>query len=553
MKAVDLYTQWLKVVSYDDLKTELLAIKGNNSEIEARFSKELEFGTAGLRGILGVGSNYINVYTIRRTTRALASYMLNHGLKKVVISYDSRKFSYDFAHDTAEVLAFYKIKTFFCTELQPTPVLSYLVRQLQTDIGIMITASHNPANYNGYKVYDNTGGQISLETAQEISDIASGLPYFSISRTPFHDAFENGLIENVPEELYQKFLRNAEKVRTNNINLAILSVIYTPLNGTGYKMDPFILRKNNIHVSVVEPQSYPDYTFKTCPFPNPELISALQLGIDKMKETDADLLLATDPDCDRVGLVVMHKGKAINVNGNEIGILLTDYLLQNKKLPNNPVFMKSIVSTPLVEKICEANKVKIYNLLTGFKYVGATLNILEKEKRENDFVLAFEESNGYLALPYIRDKDGVASSLLITEMAGWYKQNGKSLIDRLEEIYAEYGYYESITLNYDFPGINGVVKMNQIMNLLRNHQPLAINYVNVYKYIDYSLGVNGLDKSNVLEYNLDNEEKFIIRPSGTESKIKVYLTLVGDKKHFGAKQKKYVQWLNDIFYKEVLL
>jgi phosphoglucomutase len=546
MNTLEKYGLWLKNVEDKDLKEELISIKDSPEEINNRFYKSLEFGTAGLRGVLGAGTNYMNYYTVGQTTQAICNYMTDLKYTKVVISYDSRIMSAEFSKYCATIFAKNGITAYLVNELQPTPVLSYLVRQLQTNIGIMITASHNPAIYNGYKVYDHTGCQISIDLANIILKYISNVDYFNIQVMDYKLAIQKDLIKIVDEKYYSDFLEEAKKIRLFDFSLENINISYTPLNGTGWKLVPEILRSFGTKVNVVKEQGMPDGRFTTCPFPNPELLTALTLGINDAKENNSLALIATDPDCDRVGLVVKHNNEYVNISGNTIGLLLTDYIVNNKKLPKNPVFTRSIVTSSLVDSVLASKGINITKVLTGFKYVGEVLNNIQDI---DNFVFGYEESNGYLGLPYVRDKDGVATSLLIVEMIAYYNKQGKTLLDRLHELYSIYGAYVDKMYDYYLEGEEGGKKILAIMESLRKNPIKEILGVSVIETIDYSVGINGLDKTNAIELNLKNSDKVIFRPSGTEPKIKVYVTFVGEEDQINQRIQIFKPWLDSLILK----
>ena len=549
MNTEALFNVWLDNAKDDsDLISELESIKGNESEIYERFYRELGFGTAGLRGVLGAGTNRMNVYTVRRATQGLANFLnQKYDHPSVAISHDSRIKADLFAREAARVLAANGIKVFISTELQPTPVVSYAVRELKTDAGIMVTASHNPAKYNGYKCYGNDGCQMTDVSANAVFEEIKNVDYFNgdIKLISFDEGLENGLIEWISDSLYESYLDN---VQAQSVNPGIcqnsgLKVVYTPLNGAGNKLVRKVLARIGVENIVIVPeQENPDGNFTTCPYPNPEIKEALALGLDLCEKEQADLLLATDSDSDRVGIAVKTKDGYRLMSGNETGIMLINYILSNKKnngtLPANPVAVKTIVTSKLVEKICDKYGCELKNVLTGFKYIGEQILLLEQKKEENRYIFGFEESYGYLAGTYVRDKDAVVASMLICEMAAYYRQQGKSLDEVMNSIYEEYGYYINQTESFEFEGSAGMQKMADIMSSLRNSHPTKIagyQVTNIADYLNsYSKSLeNGkeetidLPKSNVLSYSLEGGGAAIVRPSGTEPKIKVYITAVG--------------------------
>ncbi len=550
MNTSELYSLWLeKAVDDPDLIAELKGIEGNDDEIYDRFYRELEFGTAGLRGVIGAGTNRMNIYTVRKATQGLAEYVLDKGGESVAIAYDSRIKSTLFAEEAAKVLAANGIKVYIYKELMPTPMLSYAVRELHCTSGIVITASHNPAKYNGYKAYGADGAQLSVENSAKVLSFVDKVEMFGGAKTmSFDEGITSGIIEYIGDELVEKYL---ETVKTRSVEkvTADLNVIYTPLNGTGNKPVREILKRIGIkNVTVVPEQEFPDGNFPTAPFPNPEIRQAFECAINLSKSVEADLLLATDPDCDRVGIAVKNGDDFTLMSGNEVGACLLDYILSRRKangtLPENPVAVKTIVSTPLADKIAAKYGCKLINVLTGFKYIGEQAGILEKKGEQERFVFGFEESYGYLAGAYVRDKDAVVASMLICEMAAYYKNLGKNLLDVINELYAEHGMVFTSQNSFTFEGAAGMKKMQDIMDDLRRLPPKKIGENQVVAISDYETSeklelksgkksVITLPKSNVLYYDLDeNGSNLIVRPSGTEPKIKVYITSVdadGDK------------------------
>lgn len=544
MSTSELYSLWLKNATDDpDIIEELKSIDGKDEDIYDRFYRELEFGTAGLRGVIGAGTNRMNIYTVRRATQGLAQYVLGEGGSKVAIAYDSRIKSTLFAREAARVLAANGIKVYIYKELMPTPMLSYAVRELGCTSGIVVTASHNPAKYNGYKAYGADGAQLSVENSQKVLDLVNKVDMFSSVRLcDFDEAVREGAIEYIGDELIDKYLetvksRSIEKVKGD------LKVIYTPLNGTGNKPVREILKRIGIeNVTVVPEQEFPDGSFPTAPFPNPEIRQAFECALSLSKTVPADLLLATDPDCDRVGIAVKDGDDFTLMSGNEVGACLLDYILSRRKangtLPKDPVAVKTIVSTPLADKIAAKYGCKLISVLTGFKYIGEQAGILEAKGQQERFVFGFEESYGYLAGAYVRDKDAVVASMLICEMAAFYKNEGKTLLDVINGLYAEHGMVYSSQNSFTFEGAAGMKKMQGIMDDLRALPPKKIGENSVIAISDYESSektelktgkktVITLPKSNVLYYDLDeNGSNLIVRPSGTEPKIKVYITSI---------------------------
>lgn len=547
-----LYNEWLENAAGDpDLIAELKEIGGNDDEIYERFYKDLEFGTAGLRGIIGAGTNRMNIYTVGRATQGLADFLNSrHGNPSVAIGYDSRIKSEYFAKEAAKILAANGVKVYLFDELEPTPCLSYAVRKYGTSSGIILTASHNPAKYNGYKCYDSNGYQMTDAEADEAYSFIRKVDYFNgIKSTDFDAAAESGLIEYIGENTIEEFLDEVQKqcVNPGICKKADLCVIYSPLNGTGNKPVRKILNRIGVEkLYVVPEQEMPDGNFPTCPFPNPEIKQAFECALKMTDEIKADILLATDPDCDRVGIAVRSKsGEYVLMSGNEVGAMLLNYLLSQKKekglLPGNAVAVKSFVSTDLAEEIAKKYGCEFKNLLTGFKYIGELITELEKEGKADKFVMGFEESYGYLAGTHARDKDAVVGAMLICEMAAYYKAQGKTLADVIEELYAEFGFYSNTVKSYAFDGAAGMKKMKKIMDNLRTAPPAEIAGMKVLRIGDYQKGIflntadntktkTGLPESNVLSYKLAGGNGVIVRPSGTEPKIKAYITAIGKNK-----------------------
>ena len=543
-----LYEQWLEsAVADEDLIPELEAIKGDEEAILDRFYKNLEFGTAGLRGVIGAGTNRMNVYTVNQATQGLADY-LNENFEEpsIAIAYDSRIKSEEFAKSVAGVLAANGIKVYIYPELVPTPMLSFAVRRLGCSSGIIITASHNPSKYNGYKCYDPNGYQMTDEAAAKTYEYIQKTDMFTGVKTmDFDDALAEDMIDFIEDWLVDEFYQKVLDCRVNpaEIKKAGLKVIYTPLNGTGNKPVRKILKKAGIKdVIIVKEQEKPNGNFPTCPYPNPEIRQAFECAIKTAEGTDADLLLATDPDCDRVGIAVRDGDDYVLMSGNEVGAMLCEYLLsslkEQGKLPENPIVVKTIVTTPLVEAIASAYGAETADLLTGFKYIGELVTSLEKQGEEDRFIVGMEESYGYLRGAHARDKDAVVASLIICEMAAYYKLRGISLKQFMDGIYEKYGMYLNSLLNFTFEGASGMQKMADIMCSLRENAPTEIAGKKVTKVADYKLStmkdtVTGeeaeitLPKSNVLSYSLEDNSKVIVRPSGTEPKIKAYITAFG--------------------------
>lgn len=547
MEIKEIYKSWLENAGEDqDLIEELKAM--NDDEIYESFYRELKFGTAGLRGIIGAGTNRMNIYTVRKATQGLANFLnKKYDAPSVAISFDSRIKGFLFAKEAARVLAANGVKAYISTELQPTPVVSYAVRELKASAGIMVTASHNPAKYNGYKCYGSDGCQMTDVNAGAVYDEIQQVDYFNgdIKLVDFEKGLESGLIEWIGDDLYETYL---DRVEEQTINKDIcrgsgLKVVYTPLNGAGNKLVRKILGRIGVeNVVVVPEQENPDGNFTTCPYPNPEIKEALAVGLKLCEKEQADLLLATDPDSDRVGIAVKTADGYRLMTGNETGIMLLNYILSCRKaagtLPENPVAVKTVVTSKLVDRVCEKYGCELRVVLTGFKYIGEQILLLEQKNEENRYVFGFEESYGYLAGSYVRDKDAVVASMLICEMAAYYRQQGKSLDEVMTSIYKEYGHYLNRTESFEFDGAAGMQKMSSIMDQLRSEPPVSVYGSKVTELADYLNSYcrdiqSGetyeikLPKSNVLSYSLDDGGAVIVRPSGTEPKIKIYATSVG--------------------------
>ena len=535
----ELYNEWLeKAVKDPDLKTELESVKGKDEEINDRFYRDLEFGTGGLRGVIGAGTNRMNVYTVGKATQGLANYLKNTGKSdlKVAVAYDSRIKSDVFAKHAASIFAANGITANIYTELMPTPMLSWAVRALGCDAGIIVTASHNPAKYNGYKVYGSDGCQVTLEAAEKILGEIEKLNIFADVKSGDFEQFVNeGKIKYIGQDVIDEYIANVKKqsIHPELCAKSGLKVVYTPLNGAGNKPVRRILKEIGINnVVVVKEQEMPDGNFTTCPYPNPEIKEALHLGLELCKTEKPDLLLATDPDSDRVGIAVPDGDKYVLFTGNEVGAMLLEYICKERTaagtMPANPVAVKTIVTTDLVKAIAAKYGVELREVLTGFKFIGEQIGFLEAKGEENRYIFGFEESYGYLAGPYVRDKDAVIGSMLICEMAAYYRSIGSSIKERLEEIYKEYGRYLNKVDSFEFPGLTGMEKMASIMQKLRDKPLTELAGHKVVKVTDYKKPEEtGLPAANVLIYSLDNGATVVVRPSGTEPKIKTYFTTLG--------------------------
>jgi len=549
MDYMKIYQTWCDRANEDPaLIGELREIDGDKDAIYDRFYTTLRFGTAGLRGVLGAGTNRMNIYVVRQATQGLAEYIKkDFGTGSVAITHDSRINSDVFMNEAARVLAANGLKVYITRELQPTPVLSYLVRHLGCVGGIMVTASHNPAKYNGYKVYGSDGCQMTDVAAGKVYDAIQSIDMFDgVQLCDFDEAVASGAIEYVADEVYDAYMSEVEKRQVNPgvCKDAGLKVVYTPLNGAGNKLVRRVLAEiGQSDVIVVKEQEMPDGNFTTCPFPNPELKEALAKGIELCEETGADLLLATDPDSDRVSIAVRRNDGTYRLyTGNEIGAMLTEYILSCRKalgnLPEKPVVVKTIVTTRIIKAICDKYGCEMRDVLTGFKYIGEVILGLEQKGEEDRYVFGFEESCGYLSGTYVRDKDAVVASQLICEMAAYYKKQGKSLVDVIDGIYAEYGYYLNTTLDFYFEGASGMDKMTGILDSFRKNAPAEIAGDKVVAVADYLTheakdlrtgAVEHIDlpTSNVLSYTTESGYGAIVRPSGTEPKIKIYITAIG--------------------------
>lgn len=526
------YNEWL--LFDDDTKQELLKIT-DEKEIEDRFYKDLAFGTGGMRGIMGAGPNRMNRYTISRATLGLANYLSEFPSpqKSVVIAYDSRNNSEDFAKCAAEVLAVKGITVYLFDKITPTPVLSFAVRHLGCIAGIVITASHNPKEYNGYKVYDENGCQLVPSLADKvIAHVQEITDYRAVPRLDFEVALQSGMIQMVGDEVLDAFLA-AVKTQALYTEPSKLKIVYTPLHGTGNIPVRRILQ--DYSVSVVKEQAVPDGNFSTVRSPNPEEKDALNLAIEQAKTEAADLVLGTDPDCDRVGIAVRHNGDYVLLTGNQVGALLADFVLRFKAdtLNEKSTLVKTIVTNDLGANIGRKYGLQIVETLTGFKYIGDQINRYEKTG-EKEFVMGYEESYGYLVGTHARDKDAVVASMLICEMTAYHKNNGKTLVDALEEIYKEYGFYLDALDSFVLQGIDGVQKMNAVLETLRARGASAFPDIETVQ--DFSEGIGDLPKENVLKYLFRNGSWLAVRPSGTEPKLKVYYSVRGESHEAAAEQ-----------------
>ena len=539
------YKRWISMVKYDqDLVNQLK--KYADFQIEDAFYRDLEFGTGGLRGVIGAGTNRMNVYTVAKATQGLAEYLLNkYGASaSVVVGYDSRIKSDVFAKTAASVFAANGIKVYLWSTLNPVPTVSFATRYLNASAGVMITASHNPSKYNGYKVYGADGCQITTEVAAEIYAQIEKIDIFKdIDFGNFETSLKENKIEYISDNVLTAYI---EKVKEQSVLFddqvdRDVAIVYSPLNGAGYiPVTRALNEMGYTSITVVEEQRLPDGNFPTCPYPNPEIKEAMQLGIEYAKKQNADLLLATDPDCDRVGIAVKNeKGEFVLLTGNETGLLLFDYIcsqrIKHNNMPENPIMVKTVVTMDMAEKIAENYGVKTINVLTGFKFIGEQIGLLESKNVEQSYIFGFEESYGYLRGTYVRDKDAVNAACMICEMFSFYKSQGISLIEKLNELFQKYGYCMNTLHSYEFEGALGFDKMQNIMKTFRESvgNNLKINSFankNILKVLDYNKGIDGLPKSDVLKYLLDDGCSVVIRPSGTEPKIKIYISVLASTK-----------------------
>lgn len=549
MGYIENYEKWLASDIVDNAaKQELLNVKDNEKELEDRFYRDLEFGTAGMRGVLGMGTNRINIYNVRQASHGVAAYVNKEGIeaakKGVLIGYDTRIMSREFAEETAKVLAKAGVKVFLFDTVHSVPEVSFGIRELGCAAGVMITASHNPKEYNGYKVYGPDGGQLPPEAVQTVIDAMNDIDIFDVEYMDLDSAKNSGMVEIVGPDLNEKFL---DIVQTQQLNpdavkevADTFKLIYTPFHGTGSRPVKEILKRIGFkNVLVVKEQDTEDGNFPTVKSPNPENKEGFTIAIEMAKENDVDVIIGTDPDCDRVGIVVRDaEGVYRTLTGNQTGSLLVEYILRSKQeqgvLPSDGVVIKTIVTTELAAAIAKSYNMEIMNVLTGFKYIGEKMTEFV-EKKNHTYLIGFEESYGYLVGNHARDKDGVVASMLIAEMAAYYKTKGKSLYEALQDIYKKYGYYAEKTMSYTMPGKDGMEKMAAILSGLREKPPVSVNGLDIVKVTDYQLQtitdkdgntepLTGLPKSNVLRYDLSDEKSyFIVRPSGTEPKIKLYL------------------------------
>lgn len=538
------YEMWLSEPSLTEIeKMELRGLKEN--QILDQFGADLEFGTAGIRGVMGIGTNRMNKYVVRQATQGLADY-LNKGKvpAKVAIAYDSRNNSELFAKETASVLAANGIKVYIYKELMPVPALSFAVRELRCSAGVVITASHNPKQYNGYKVYGPDGCQMTINAANAVLENIKNTHVFrDIKKSVFVEQLTNGQIEHISDDVINKYYASvlSQSIKGPQASPRILKIAYTPLHGAGLKPVTSVLKADGFeNIDIVEEQRLPDGDFTTCPYPNPELKEAMELGIKLMLEKDDDICIATDPDSDRAGVCVNHHKQPVMLTGNEMGILLFDFICtareEENKMPQNPVVVKTIVSSDLINLMAAKHGVKVIDVLTGFKFIGEQIHLLEQAGHVERYLFGFEESCGYLTNPAVRDKDAVNANLLICEMANYYKHRRITLVDRLNELYNEFGDYKTVTLSYEISGLNGKERIAKLMEDFRNPEIQAqigeIDHIGDYELqkIIYKKKEENtyLPKSNVVKLFLKDNETVTFRPSGTEPKIKAYIFAHGE-------------------------
>lgn len=532
------YDIWIEKATVDqDIVDELKKMKDSEDKKEDAFYRNLAFGTGGLRGIIGAGTNRMNIYTVAKATQGLADYLIKkYDKPSVVIGYDSRKKSEMFAKVAAGVFAANRVTVNFWSELLPVPTVSFGVRHLKTSAGVMITASHNPSKYNGYKVYGDDGCQITTEAAAEILEEIEKLDIFEdVKLFDFEDGIKSGIIKYISENVFTAFVDEVKSQSVlfgDDINKDV-AIIYSPLNGTGLKPVTRVLAEAGYsNITIVKEQELPDGNFPTCPYPNPEIKEAMALGMEYAKKYNADLFLATDPDCDRVGIAVRDStGDYVLLSGNETGILLLDYICSqrkaHRKMPEDPVLIKTIVTSDMATQVADHYGVRTVDCLTGFKFIGEQIGFLEKAGKESSFIFGMEESYGYLSGGYVRDKDGVNAAYMICEMFAYYKTRGVNLLDRLNELYRVYGYRINTLHSYEFAGSSGAEKMNRIMETFRAPSEYIVGK-KILKLSDYLSGIDDLPKSNVIKFLIDDNGSIVIRPSGTEPKLKIYISVVGE-------------------------
>ncbi|WP_026521008.1 phospho-sugar mutase [Butyrivibrio sp. VCB2001] len=555
------YSEWCDKAAADkDLVEELKAMAGDEVRIEDAFYRNLVFGTGGLRGVIGAGTNRMNIYTVAKASQGLANYVntiFQEKDRKIAISYDSRIKADLFAKVAAGVFAASGIKVFIYKELMPTPCLSFAVRELKCAAGIMVTASHNPAKYNGYKVYGADGCQITTEAATTILDEIEKVDIFEdVRNVDFEAALQAGSVEYISENVYTKFINEVlgqSLISEDDEIDKNVAIVYSPLNGTGRAPVTRALKEAGYsNITLVKEQEMPDGNFPTCSYPNPEIKEAMALGMEYAKKCNADLLIATDPDCDRVGIAVKDsEGEYVLLTGNQTGCLLLDYVcsmrVKNGTMPADAEVVKTIVTTDLGEQIAKSYGVKTVNVLTGFKFIGEEIGRLEKQGKADSYIFGFEESYGYLSGSYVRDKDAVDGAFLICEMFAYYKTRGISLLDKLDELYKKYGYCLNSLHSYEFEGSAGLEKMNGIMVAMRQNTS-EIGGLEVVQVNDYANGIDGLPKSDVIKFYLEKKCSVVVRPSGTEPKMKMYVSVsAGDKVEAENIEKRIVSFMEQKF------
>lgn len=524
------YESWLKNAKDQSVVESLLQMQNDEAQIQDAFYKDIEFGTAGLRGVMAAGTNRLNVYTIFRATTGVAKYMQKHKMSSCAITYDTRNNSQKFSQVAAATLASHGIKVFFTAECMPTPYLSFMVRNYHTDMGINVTASHNAAQYNGYKVYDNEGCQLTDDAANELTEIIKNVDPFAQSLPIFED-YVGSLIVFSDENMEEKYMQTVIAESLNEANG--INVVYSPLNGAGYRIVPEVLRRVGVtNLTVVPEQANPNGNFPTCPYPNPEKNETLSLALKLAQQTNADAVFANDPDCDRMGTAVKTANGYKLLSGNEVGVILCDYILsalkEQGKLPEKPVLVKTIVTTLMIDALAKDFDAEVVDVLTGFKYIGNTIKKLEDQNQVNRYVFGFEESCGYLKGSYVRDKDGVVASMLFCQCVAYYKKQGKTLAERWEELKARYGNFVQKTFSYTFEGVEGAEKKDKLFEKVRKTPLEVLGTSKIVKITDFLTQTSmDLPKSNVLRYNSQDGSQLILRPSGTEPIVKCYVSVVG--------------------------
>ncbi len=538
----DRYNLWLEKVEDETLLNELKEMSEDDKNLA--FFKDMEFGTAGLRGIVGAGSNRMNIYNVGKVTEALCEYVKNNGGESVAVSYDSRNMSKEFAELVAKISAKNGLTVYLAKELMPTPFLSYMVRYYGCDAGVMITASHNPKDYNGYKVYSSDGCQLLEEPSFEIMKLAEKYDPFNLSYMELEEGVEKGLIKYTDDEVLDAYVKDVKSVAINKIE--DIKVVYSALNGTGIQTLPRVIEEQGATVVLNETQCKPDKNFTTCPYPNPEKIEVYDLSLELAKEHGPDLIIASDPDADRVGIMARHKGEYVYLTGNEVGVVITDYLFKNRNSEGG-VVVKSVVSTGLAEKVAEKYNGKFHDVLTGFKYIGEYVTGLEKTGQTSSFVLGFEESSGYLVGTHVRDKDATVASMIVCEIASELKKQGKTIVDRLNELYEEFGYYQAYVTSFKFAGSAGDKKMKELLAGLRKNPPKDFAGMKVLKVTDYMEGINGLPSADLISFDVEENTRIMVRPSGTEPLIKIYLTLTKTKETNAENNKRLQECFKEMF------